>query len=73
MSQERPRRPARKRQPEERLSPVPQPVEPMPEMPVDVTVQEATNDPGGWLAIGLLVMAVAAVAFYTVLTVLAAN
>jgi hypothetical protein len=73
MSQERARRPARKRQPDERLPPAGPPVIDEPEKPARSPDRVITHDPGGWLAIGLLVMVVAAVAFYTALTLLAAN
>jgi len=63
MSQERTRRPARKRSPEERLPPATSPAAPVTGViPGDAPDRDTINDPGGWLAIGLLVMAIAVVA-----------
>jgi hypothetical protein len=67
MSQERTRRPARKRRPEERLPPAAQPVNAEPDGPAMVPNRIATNDPGGWLAIGLFAVAFAAVAIIAIL------
>jgi hypothetical protein len=68
MSQERTRRPARKRQPEERPQAAQDPAafvdKPTHESGV---ASDATHDPGGWLAIMLMAMATAIVAVVAIL------
>ncbi len=67
------RRPARKRQPEERAGLDQSPV---PDDTLGVVesrgIEPTEHDPGGWLAILLMVMAIASVSFITVLIWMAA-
>ena len=68
MSQERTRRPARKRQPEERLPETQVPTPALDEPVHDVKSNPvATHDPHGWLAIMLMVMATSIVAVIAIL------